>query len=85
MQILSILFVKQIIKEETDQTRTIHDKLLSKLNQERGKAEEIEESLSLNCEALKKQVKEESRARTILQVGNHQIKMAKHQCEDYIH
>jgi len=57
----------QIIKEETDHTRTIHDKLLLKLDQERGKAAEIEENLSLTCEALKKQVKEESRARTILQ------------------
>lgn len=57
----------QVIKEETDQTRLIHEKLLLRLDQARGKAAEIEENLITQSEMLKKQSKDENHARVILQ------------------
>lgn len=57
-----------MIKEETDQTRLIHEKLLLRLDQARGKAAEIEENLITQSVMLKKESKDENHARVILQV-----------------
>lgn len=57
----------QVITEEADQIRMIHDRLMLRLEQERSRVVEVEENLNMQCDLLKKQVKEESHARIILQ------------------
>jgi len=57
----------EVIREETEENRTIHHKLLLALDQEREKAIEVEDSMSMQVEALKKSNKEENHARVILQ------------------
>lgn len=57
----------EVIKEETEENRGVHNKLLVTLEQEREKAIEIEENLSLQVDGLKKSNKEENYARVILQ------------------
>ena len=59
----------QVIREETEGNRAIHNKLLLALDQEREKAIEVEDSMSMQVEALKKSNKEENHARVILQVS----------------
>jgi len=59
----------QVIREETEENRGIHHKLMVGLEQERERAIEIEDSLTLQVEALKKSNKEENHARMILQVS----------------
>ena len=62
-------FFSQVIREETEENRAIHHKLLLALDQEREKSIEVEDSMSMQVEALKKSNKEENHARVILQVS----------------
>ena len=57
-----------MVREESEENRAIHHKLLLTLEQEREKAIEVEDSMTMQVEALKKSNKEENHARVILQV-----------------
>ena len=57
-----------MIRGETDENREIHDKLLLTLDQERMKAIDAEDSLTIQVEALKRTNREENHARVILHV-----------------
>ena len=57
-----------MIRQETEENRGIHHKLMVGLEQERERAIEIEDNLTLQVETLKKSNKEENHGRMILQV-----------------
>jgi len=56
----------EMIRGETDENREIHDTLLLTLDQERKKAIDAEDSLTIQVEALKRTNREENHARVIL-------------------
>ncbi|XP_065062478.1 coiled-coil domain-containing protein 178-like [Rhopilema esculentum] len=67
MEMTKISSEGEILEEEISKVRLVHDKLTTTLEREREKCERIEEDLKTTADSLKKQLKDESHARTVLQ------------------
>ena len=59
----------KVSKEETRKVQVLHNNLLQTLVSKREEVTSTEESLKTTADALKKQVKDEAHARTVLQVS----------------
>ena len=57
------------MEEEISKLTIVHDKLQTTLDREREKCEKTEEDLKTTADSLKKQLKDEAHARTVLQVS----------------
>ena len=59
----------QVSKEETKKVEVLHTDLVETLDVKKEEVMGVEESLKTTADALKKQLKDEAHARTVLQVS----------------
>ena len=68
--VLCLVGVTQVSKEETKKVEVLNNNLVESLIIQREEVMTVEESLKTTADSLKKQLKDEAHARTVLQVSH---------------